>query len=76
MGKIPSTFCWLYLAKYVYSSLCNTIQAHNEPPLAAKFGIISLLKGLYHLQATGWCLQNMMTQGKTLIKVDSVTEKT
>jgi len=45
MGKIPSTFCWLYLAKYVYSSLCNTIQAHNEPPLAAKCGINSFQGG-------------------------------
>ena len=45
MGKIPSIFRWLYLAKYVYSSLCNTIQAHDEPPLAAKFGIISFQGG-------------------------------
>ena len=45
MGKIPSIFRRLYLAKYVYSSLCNTIQAHDEPPLAAKFGIISFQGG-------------------------------
>ena len=41
MGKIPSIFRWLYLAKYVYSSLCNMIRAPDEPPLAAKFGINS-----------------------------------
>jgi hypothetical protein len=45
MGKIPSIFRRLYLAKYVYSILCNNIQAHNEPPLAAKFGIISFQRG-------------------------------
>jgi len=39
--KTPSTFCWLQLAKYVHSSLCNMIQAPDEPPLAAKFGINS-----------------------------------